>query len=140
MKFLEFFRDNDLPYPYFTDWVKCGPSKTTEKETIEKRKFFCEKTHLVEEIKILQPKKIFCMGKLCHDNVIRLLETESGLTEIISKENVVKLTHFSVRAPLPLTPEDKKKIWQLEMGLIKSRKEAIELILSLEKLSIKIPK
>lgn len=139
MKLLTYLRDLYGAYPYFTDWIKCGVAKTNDKALLNIRKYHCVETHLREEIRILNPTKIVCLGNDCFADVSRL--AHQMFPEKANSDFVIKLTHFSRRASLPLTIKDKMDIiWKLELGLISDEEAARELVLQLSHLKKKLPK
>ena len=104
------------PSPYFTDVIKCGVPKQSNKKTLNaKRRNNCIKEFLIEEIKIINPKVIFCVGNMAF-NVIRKLIKEKKVSE---KTKIIKLIHYSRQANLPLTDSDKNEIWKIQSGDIK---------------------
>lgn len=135
---LEYLKNIYGSFPYFTDFVKCGVKKTREKELLTIRKHNCVETHLIEEMKILNPEKIVCLGNDSHDAVVKLFIELYPKKKV--EDHVFKITHFSRSASLPLSMKDKMNvIWKLELGLVKNREEAIQLALQLTHLIKKLP-
>lgn len=116
-----FFEDNysNDKLPYFTDIIKCGVNKQTkeEKKILNTRLNICFKYMLKEEIKILKPKKIFCIGKTSFDF---LTKNNKDFTDILDGIEIIHLLHYGRQANLHLRDEDKRDIiWKYQAGLIK---------------------
>jgi uracil-DNA glycosylase family 4 len=112
----KFVKEQYNEIPYFTDLIKCGVAKQKEKKILRKRAEICIKKYLVEEIKIIQPELIICVGSLAYEYILN-----SQKESIISPNiKVVKIIHYSHQAGLPLNDEDKELIWKIQTGLIKA--------------------
>lgn len=110
IKFLKSINNN--MYPYFTDAVKCGTNHTSNKSKLTKRKTLCSETFLMAEINILKPKIIICLGSFAREIVEKLQNTNRINTDI----NIVQIAHFSNRASLTLSIDDKVEvIWPLQL-------------------------
>lgn len=104
---------NDSMYPYFTDAVKCGTSHTSNKTKLTRRKDHCANTFLLEEIKILNPKLIICLGSFAREIVQKLQKSN----KIDGSITVIQIAHFSNRASLTLSIDDKLNvIWPLQLN------------------------
>jgi hypothetical protein len=122
--------------PYFTDVIKCGLERTALKEKLAARKKNCVEKFLIQEIKIMHPKKIVCVGKFSFD-IVKTIQVQG---KIDSKIEVVQITHYSQRGSLPLTIDDKAEImWPIELGLI-SKEEALKGALELKHIKARINK
>jgi hypothetical protein len=122
--------------PYFTDVIKCGLEKTAYKEKLSARRKNCVEKFLIQEIKIMHPTKIVCVGKFAFD-VVKTIQVQG---KIDSNIDVVQVTHYSQRASFPLTIDDKAEImWPIELGLI-SKEEALKVVLELKHIKARINK
>lgn len=122
--------------PYFTDVIKCGLEKTAYKEKLAARKKNYVEKFLIQEIAIINPKKIVCVGKFSFD----ILKEIQAKGRIDSKIEVIQVTHYSQRASFPLTIDDKAEImWPIELGLI-SKEEALKIILDLKHIKARVNK
>jgi len=102
--------------PYFTDLAKCGVANQKNKAGLARRIKKCRERFLIEEIRILNPKWIFCIGNTAHKFVSELITRE----RLSSQISLRRLTHYSGLASLPLTIEDKKNlIWKWEAGFLR---------------------
>ena len=112
--------------PYFTDLVKCGVAKQSNKKKLNKRIERCSDYLLVKEIQIIRPKFILCAGGVSHS----ILKKRQKENKIDSSIKLVPLMHYSRQAGLPLSIEDKLNIiwkWQTNSG---SRNEIKKMPLS----------
>lgn len=101
--------------PHFTDLAKCGVERQKNKNELKKRIPNCIKYLLKEEIRIMHPKRLLCTGNTAYYFVLDLRQRN----EISKDIELVKLTHYSRLASLPLSVEDKKNIiWKLEAGFL----------------------
>ena len=110
--FIKFFTNELNYYPYFTDLVKCGPANSGDKKTIEKRAQICVELFLLKEIEIINPTHIYCVGRRSYDWLSKYKLFQSNGNRIELKF----LIHYSPQAGLPLKYEDKKLIWQWQLG------------------------
>lgn len=107
--------------PYFTDTIKCGLEKTREKEKLNNRLSICSEKFLRKEIDIIQPRLIVCLGAHSY-NLLSKLKQEKKIRQNI---DLIKLHHYSNRASLTLTIEDKTEIiWPLQFNLLNKRDAA----------------
>ena len=125
---LEFVRNYYQTTPHFTDLMKCGFEKQAEKrrnkELTELRKEKCIKQFLLEEIRIIDPKVILCVGKEAFD-ALQKCQNECKVKKSITPVNLI---HYSKQAGLPLTSDDKKKlIWPFQVGQVCKNKRLSEL-------------
>jgi len=101
--------------PHFTDAVKCGfgSGKNIDKKGKRsfKKRFQNCKEYLKEEIDLIKPEKVFCMGKKSYENVIQ------NVKYLFEKEmDVYYLTHYSKLTNLQIKIGDKEKIvWNAEI-------------------------
>jgi uracil-DNA glycosylase len=103
--------DNYGTIPYFTDLAKCGSAKQQDKAELNVRIPKCVKYLLTEEIEIIKPETILCVGNRAYDSVSTL--------ELKGKPKVFKLLHYSNQGTLPLSIEDKKQvIWKWQTHLL----------------------
>ncbi len=110
-KFLEFFNKELGFWPYFTDLVKCGPTRVGDKATIKRRAERCVKHFLLSEIKIIEPDFIYCIGKTSY-NALKQYKLHKSSGETIK---LIPLIHYSRQAGLPLTSMDKRLIWRWQL-------------------------
>ncbi|HRH65184.1 MAG TPA: uracil-DNA glycosylase family protein [Bacteroidia bacterium] len=116
--------------PYFTDTIKCGLEKTREKEKLSPRKNNCTQKFLLKEIEIIQPKLIVCLG----DHSYKILDRLKTDNKINHEIDLIKLHHYSNRASLTLTIEDKENIiWPIQFNLLK-KDEAAQKVLTIKHL------
>jgi uracil-DNA glycosylase family 4 len=118
------FRDlfaRELGYmPYFTDLVKCGPENARNKNVIRRRAKYCGKKFLIEEIRIINPDLIYCVGRESY-SWLRVYHEEHGLVNKNGKRiELQQIIHYSKQAGLPLTIADKEMIWRWQLGLDKN--------------------
>lgn len=126
LEFRDFFSGVLGFTPYFTDLVKCGPPNTGNKTLIIQRAKKCVGLFLMEEIKIIKPKYIYCIGKLSYTF---LLAQNNEIKKINDNFiGLVPLIHYSSQAGLPLTPNDKKRIWEWQLRGV-SKKQVDDLSL-----------
>lgn len=132
-RFFDYIKHQDQGrYPYFTDVVKCGLEKTSVKAKLAIRKQHCIDTYLEQEIRIMQPKVIVCLGRFA------FTEVQPVARRVDPAIRVVPIMHYSNRASLTMDIEDKVKvIWPLELGLV-SPEEARGLVLQLKHLVSKL--
>jgi len=101
--------------PYFTDLAKCGVAKQKNKAGLTSRIKKCRERFLIEEIRILNPKWIFCIGNTAYKCMSKLITRE----RLSSQISLRKLMHYSRLASLPLTIEDKRNlIWKWEANFL----------------------
>ncbi|MGD0795674.1 MAG: uracil-DNA glycosylase family protein [Dehalococcoidales bacterium] len=113
--------------PYFTDLAKCGVANQQNKNVLKKRFKNCIKYILLEEIKIIKPKTILCIGNVSYHYMGKLVK------ELGMKTNLVKLTHYSRQAQLPISIEDKMNIiwdWDISKSDPSKREEIKKKLLS----------
>jgi uracil-DNA glycosylase len=116
-EFRDFFARELGDMPYFTDLVKCGPENAKNKATIRRRVKYCGERFLIEEIKIINPDVIYCVGR---ESYIWLRDhrEEHGLVKKNGKRiELRQIIHYSKQAGLPLTAADKEMIWRWQLGL-----------------------
>jgi len=133
--FLEYVRGiNDGKYPYFTDIVKCGLEQTQSKGKLTFRKRNCIEKYLIKEIQIVNPQTIICLGSFAYNEIMTLIKNN----KIDASIKVVQIMHYSNRASLTMSIEDKMKIiWPMELDLL-TVSEAKEAILQLKHLVRKV--
>lgn len=103
--------------PYLTDLAKCGVSKQKEKSVLNIRIPICVKHILEQEIKLIKPRVILCIGNVPFRYVSDLIK------ESYPKTALFKLTHYGRQANLPLSIEDKMKIiWEWDISESDPRK------------------
>ncbi len=127
---INFIKEYDIHKrnPYFTDLIKCGLEKTREKEKLLPRRNNCIEKFLLKEIKIIQPKLIVCLGGHSHDLLSRFRKDGRINADI----ELIKLHHYSNRASLTLTIEDKQSvIWPMQFKMLK-KEDAKEKALSIK--------
>lgn len=113
--------DAQKRHPYFTDTIKCGLEKTREKEKLNPRKDNCTQKFLLKEIDIIQPKLIVCLGSHSYVILAQLKKDE----KINKGIELVKVHHYSNRASLTLTIEDKENIiWPIQFKMLNKRDAA----------------
>jgi hypothetical protein len=101
--------NNTEEIPYFTDLIKCGGINSQIR--INK----CTKLFLVEEIKILKPSKIYCIGKTSYNWFDKNSKIIFELYQGANLPEITYLIHYSAQANMNLTIEDKLKIyWQIQ--------------------------
>ena len=127
IKFAKDQCESNKRWPYFTDFIKCGVAKGTnredKKENLEKRKDNCFKMFLLKEIGIIKPKKILCIGGSAYEWLLSYVE--SGELDKY-KDKIIKLTHYSPQARLSLTAEEKKEyVWPYEIKKEKPNKKKL---------------
>lgn len=101
--------------PYFTDVVKCGVSKQTKdiKSILPKRIKNCVERFLLNEITIINPTDILCIGKMSYLTVKELKKNH----KINGNIKLFPLLHYGRQANLPVTSYEKEKfIWPLQIG------------------------
>lgn len=132
-RFFDFIKKQDQGrYPYFTDVVKCGLERTSVKDKLAIRKQACLITYLEQEIRIMQPKVIICLGRFAYDEVKPVAE------RINPTIRVVPIMHYSNRASLTMDIMDKiNVIWPLELGLV-TQEEGHQLVSQLKHLVSKL--
>jgi len=113
----DFCRENYRTIPYFTDLCKCGVLNQKEKKIkLAKRYENCFNAHLINEIEIIKPSVIITLG----NNVYKkICEKKDYIKEKIGKKEIkiIQLMHYSNKASLPLTIEDKINIvWRYQIG------------------------
>lgn len=121
-----FVKKNYNTVPYFTDLVKCGfanQSSSGKEKILKKRALNCHNKILLREIQIIQPKIILCLGKQSHT----LLKEYKSDKNISSSIKLFYLMHYSRRASLPLSPEDKSNIvWEWQIGSSSERRQIMQ--------------
>ena len=101
--------------PYFTDLVKCGAARGANKRIIKQRAETCFNHLLLNEIKIMQPTHILCLGGASYEFIEGHLGRGEGQNGRCAQ--LIKLIHYSGQAQLPLTPQDKLEIiWPWQIG------------------------
>jgi len=116
-EFRDFFARELRYMPYFTDLVKCGPENAKNKAVISRRAEYCGKKFLIEEIKIINPDIIYCVGRESYI-WLRDYRDEHGLVKEDGKRiRLQQIIHYSKQAGLPLTIADKEMIWRWQLGL-----------------------
>lgn len=121
---ISFIEKGQKTTPYFTDVIKCGVPKQNNKSGLSKnRKNNCIKYFLDKEIEIINPRIIFCIGKTAF-NVINKIN-------LSKKYEVINLIHYSRQANMHLSISDKKKIWEIQSGIV-NENEFDNVILNLE--------
>jgi uracil-DNA glycosylase len=132
--FRKFLADMLNDMPYFTDLIKCGPADAGNKTTIKMRANYCIEKYLLEEIKIIKPSHIFCLGDMSFKALDHI-----GLNRLskLTGETVVlkKLLHYSAQANLPVNPKDKELIWRWQLGALVPEKSRVSNRESLSSLS-----
>jgi uracil-DNA glycosylase len=110
-----FCQKNYGQIPYFTDYCKCGVEKQISKEDLKLRFNNCFKKFLTKEIKAVKPEIIFVLGNSAY---YQLMENFGVIKKVCNGNiKIKKLLHYSKRACLPLSPEDKMNIiWKYQAG------------------------
>jgi uracil-DNA glycosylase len=124
-KLRDFVKENYKTTPYFTNLVKCGVARQERrvKYKLETRVNKCVEALLLEEIRIMQPKIILCVGRLPYDY---LKKHQSERVPKAKRIKLRQLTHYSRQAGLHLDIEDKVKfIWRCEARLPRSAKVSL---------------
>jgi hypothetical protein len=105
--------------PYMTDLAKCG-YRGTEPPGDELRTRFknCFKQFLVEEIRVVEPEKILCVGRVAYDYLVD--RQKQG--EISAGIELIWLTHYSRQAQLHLSPQEKVELWRWQASRGKEKK------------------
>ena len=113
LKLRDFVQDYYNTTPHFTDLAKCG---VVGKSPIPKNRVdICTKHFLLNEIDILKPEYVICVGKRSEDFFKKLKEQQ----EISDSVKLRFLTHYSNQAQLHLTIEDKYGIvWKWQARLL----------------------
>ncbi|MBC8147183.1 MAG: hypothetical protein H8E98_04285 [Bacteroidetes bacterium] len=112
-----FIKEQYNEIPYFTDLVKCGLAKQKNKKILKKRAEYCLKKYLLNEIEIIKPEIIICVGKLSYEFISKAQENSD-----ISKDiKVVNIIHYSRQANLPLDDEDKEFLWKIQLEILKHK-------------------
>lgn len=128
--------DKEKRKPYFTDTIKCGLERTREKEKLSPRKDNCTKRFLLKEIEIIQPSLIVCLGRHSYNILLRFKNEGYIKTDI----NIIMLHHYSNRASLTLTIEDKENIiWPIQLKTV-PKSEAFKKALTIKHLEEMINK
>jgi uracil-DNA glycosylase len=112
-RFRDYFKDQLGYMPYFTDLVKCGPKNTRNKAVIWKRADCCGTLYLLNEIDIIDPESIYCIGRTSFD-WLKKYELKNKKTG--KPIEIKQLIHYGRQAGLPLTHEDKELIWKWQLG------------------------
>ena len=111
----QFVKDNYGTIPYFADLVKCGLSKQGDNKPIQNRATNCYEQLLRKEIEIIKPKTILCIGGLAQE-FLKKRQSQGDISRDIA---LVSLMHYSRRASLPLSNEDKMNIiWKKQANKI----------------------
>ncbi|MFC1871382.1 uracil-DNA glycosylase family protein [Chloroflexota bacterium] len=113
IRFRDYFSKELGFIPYFTDLVKCGTQNTKNKALIRKRADYCGSRYLLQEIEIINPTSIFCIGRTSYDWLTKHKLANKSTGKPI---NIHLLIHYSKQAGLPLTHEDKKLIWKWQLS------------------------
>jgi hypothetical protein len=129
--FLTFIRSSCLiegtkpgPWPWFTDLVKCGVPRQSSKRILRIRQRFCVPYLLVDEIAIIQPRIIACVGKVAFQAVRDLLA--KGM--VAASTRVLYFLHYSRSAGLTVTVDEKRDIlWPLQAGCVPPEERCREL-------------
>lgn len=134
LKLLIEFAKEDGKYPYFTDINKCGVPDQSRKNGLNKiRRDNCIDTFLKQEILIIEPRLIYCIGQTAYKAIIDLKNNTSlnnenpELSKILGAAHIVELLHYSQQAGIPLSAQDKETIWKIQAGRT-TRKEFASLI------------
>jgi len=116
----EFVEDYYGTIPYFTDLIKCGVTKQKNKNDVLKtRAELCINYFLLEEIRIIKPRIILCIGGLAQ----KLLRRYKDMDKISKGIKLIPLLHYGSQAQLNLSPDEKKDIiWKWQVGKL-TRKE-----------------
>jgi len=132
--------------PYFTDVCKCGVKQQRNKKGLSKRRIdHCISTFLLDEIRIIKPKIIYCNGRTAYNKIIKIKNGEyksknfelmkalndPELNEILKKTDVLNLIHYSTQANLQLSLRDKKILWEIQTGKIR-KKEFDDIIMAFD--------
>lgn len=132
------FTKSDGKTPYFTDVCKCGVSKQNKKSGLSKaRQKNCINNFLKDEILIIEPRIIYCIGKTAYiaiktlKNDKSIAEESPKLFDILKQAQIVELIHYSNQAGFPLKDSDKLIIWEIQSGRI-PKKDFAAKILSLD--------
>ncbi len=141
VNFVEFVKNNyaalvdsdsvDFKYPYFTDIMKCGFKLQSDKNAgiLKARIENCTKQFLSEEINIMQPKVVLCIGRMAAETI-----KPSSFANIFQKTRIINLLHYSGSASLPLMKDsdrdinDKHIIWKIQAGLVEKENIPAELM------------
>ena len=119
--FKHYFQDKRL---YFTDIAKCGLASQSDKKNLNRRIQSCAEYMLLEEIRLLKPEGIYCIGKTSYEHLKNNFEQKLNLLGYSFSSNVKKLLHFGRQANMPLNDADKESIiWKIQCGLIKLEEE-----------------
>jgi uracil-DNA glycosylase len=113
--FLAFVKRRFRANPHFTDVMKCGVARQTRerKRVFELREKNCVENYLLEEIRIVAPEVILCVGKTAS----RVLKELQNKRKISNSIKLVELLHYSAQANLPVTIKDKVNIiWPIQLG------------------------
>lgn len=111
----EFTREYFGCVPHFTDLVKCGVARQTPgaKKVLTRRIKLCFEHLLREEIAILSPEVIVCVGERAFTE-LSAFQRAGNISSSIQLRN---LLHYGRQASLPITPEEKLNIvWRLQLG------------------------
>jgi hypothetical protein len=114
--FIDFIRNECLspgkkpgPWPYFTNVMKCGlnpkPQRSKGKIIHKLRASYCVDHLLVDQIHIIQPRVIACVGAFAYDTITALIKAGK-----ISPVVVKNFLHYSGRAQAPTTIKDKRNV------------------------------
>ena len=115
-EFRDFFREELGYVPYLTDLVKCGPRDARDKTVVRKRARYCGERFLIEEIRIISPDSIYCVGRESYNWLVGYRD-KSGLVNANGRDiRLEQIIHYSLQAGLPLTVADKKMIWRWQLG------------------------
>jgi uracil-DNA glycosylase family 4 len=118
-EFRDVFVEKFRCMPYFTDLVKCGPENAKNKSVVRRRAKYCGKKFLINEIRIINPDFIYCVGRESY-SWLRDYRDEYGLVNSNGKRiELQQIIHYSKQAGLPLTSADKEMIWRWQLGLAK---------------------
>ena len=102
------------------------------KQILNLRKKNCIAKFLVKEIAIIKPRVIICLGRFAYD------EVKSAVDQIDQSIEIVQIMHYSNRASLTMTIEDKINIiWPMELGIL-SAEDARGALVGLKHLGAKI--
>jgi len=114
-KLRDFIKEHYNTVPHFTDLAKCGVVGRDE-ATLSERIDICTERFLFDEMDILKPKTVICVGNRSQEFFKKLRKDQfHGLPD-----QLVFLTHYSNQAQLPLSIDDKYDIvWKWQAGFLK---------------------
>jgi len=92
-KVRDFIKEYYKMTPYFTDLIKCGFPKQEKKDGLNQRKKNCFPYLLLQEIKYIKPRYIFCVG-VTANNTITSKYNKKLILDIVPNVKIVKLIHY----------------------------------------------